>query len=263
MSSNSIDIQRSYYACTAHKYDDLHAAEYDEHSFALHFMISVLEPLGVRSILDVGSGTGRALLRIKETMPNYTAVGIEPSPELRSVGHAKGLSDTQLIDGDAMNLAFSDGSFDLVCEFAALHHIPEPSKAVSEMLRVSRKAIFISDCNNFGQGGKVSRLIKQAINAVGLWPLADLIKTKGKHYSISEGDGLFYSYSVFNDYKQIAKKCPSVHILNTSTAEGNLYRTASQVALLGIKDLTKLKLPSLNCMAPAPLTAREAPQTWR
>ena len=233
---NSIDIQRAYYADTAHKYDDLHMAEYGEHEFALQFMISVLEPLGVRSILDVGSGTGRALLRIKEKMPNCTAIGIEPSPELRSVGHAKGLSDTQLIVGDAMNLAFDDGSFDLVCEFAALHHIPEPSRAVSEMLRVSRKAIFISDCNNFGQGGKVSRLIKQTINAVGLWPLADLIKTKGKHYSISEGDGLFYSYSVFNDYWEIAKKCKSVHMLNTSPAESNLYRSASHVALLGIKD---------------------------
>jgi ubiquinone/menaquinone biosynthesis C-methylase UbiE len=116
----------------------------------------------------LAAGRGRALLRIKEKMPNYTAVGIEPSPELRGVGHAKGLSAAQLIDGDALNLAFSDGKFDLVCEFGALHHIPEPSKAVSEMLRVSRKAIFISDCNNFGRGGKVSRLIKQAVNAVGL-----------------------------------------------------------------------------------------------
>ena len=51
--------------------------------------------------MDVGSGKGRALLRIKGKMPNCKAIGIEPSPELRSVGHAKGLSDTQLIDGDA------------------------------------------------------------------------------------------------------------------------------------------------------------------
>jgi ubiquinone/menaquinone biosynthesis C-methylase UbiE len=55
---NSIDVQRAYYADTAHKYDDLHVAEYDEYSFALQFMTSVLEPLGVRSTLDVGSGTG-------------------------------------------------------------------------------------------------------------------------------------------------------------------------------------------------------------
>jgi hypothetical protein len=103
------------------------------------------------------------------------------------------------------------------------------------MLRVAQRAIFISDSNNFGQGGRLSRFLKQAINSVGLWPIADQIKTKGKGYAISEGDGLYYSYSVFNNYEQIATKCQSVHMLNTIDGGPNLYRTASHVALLGIK----------------------------
>ena len=232
---NAVEIQRAYYARTAHRYDDMHVHEDDAHGFALRFMISVVEHLGIKSILDIGCGTGRALLEIKREMPNITAIGIEPSSELRKVGHAKGLLEAELIDGDAMNLALSDGSFDLVCEFGALHHMPVPSKAVSEMLRVARRAIFVSDGNNFGQGTKVSRLLKQVIHAAGLWPLADLIKTKGNRYTISEGDGVAYSYSVFNDYSQIREKCKSVHLLNTTDAGPNLYRTASAVALLGIK----------------------------
>jgi ubiquinone/menaquinone biosynthesis C-methylase UbiE len=232
---SEVQIQRAYYADTALRYDEMHGREEHEHGFALSFMLSVVRPLGIRSILDVGSGTGRGVLRIKREMPEIEAVGIEPSAHLRKVGHSKGLLDSQLIDGDAMNLAFADGSFDLVCEFGALHHIPVSSQAVSEMLRVSRKAIFISDSNNFGQGTKVSRLIKQAINAVGLWPLADRLKTRGKGYTISEGDGLAYSYSVFNDYRQIREKCQSVHLLNTIDAAPNLYRSAPTVALLGIK----------------------------
>jgi ubiquinone/menaquinone biosynthesis C-methylase UbiE len=235
MQRDDVDVQRAYYADTAHQYDEMHVREKDEHGFALQFMISVLEHFDIRSILDIGSGTGRALMRIREKAPNVSFVGVEPSSELRSIGYGKGLLDTQLIDGDGMNLAFADGSFDLACEFGALHHISKPSRVVSEMLRVARKVIFISDSNNFGQGGRVSRLIKQTINAVGLWPLANLIKTKGKGYSISEGDGLAYSYSVFNDYKQIARRCQSVHMLNTMNGEANLYRTASHVALLGIK----------------------------
>lgn len=154
------------------------------------------------------------------------------------MGHAKGLSTAQLIDGDAMSLSFPDRSFDLVCEFGALHHIPLPSKAISEMLRVARKAIFISDSNNFGQGGTLSRLAKQGLNSLGLWPVANLIKTKGKRYTISKEDGLAYSYSVFNDYDQIAKFCKSVHILNTVALNGGLnpYRSSSHVAVLGIKN---------------------------
>jgi ubiquinone/menaquinone biosynthesis C-methylase UbiE len=235
MGRSDVDIQRAYYAETAHKYDDMHVREDDEHGFALHFIISIIEYLGIKSILDIGCGTGRGLLKIKRGIPDITAVGIEPSPELRNVGYSKGLSENQLIDGDAMNLAFSDGSFDLVCEFGALHHIPTPSKAVSEMLRVSSKAIFISDSNNFGQGTSFSRLLKQVVNFTGLWPVADLIKTGGKRYTISEGDGLAYSYSVFNDYRQIRERCESVHLLNTVDAGPNLYRTATHVALLGVK----------------------------
>jgi ubiquinone/menaquinone biosynthesis C-methylase UbiE len=233
--SSDEDLQRAYYADTAQKYDEVHVAEDGEHDFALQFMISVLERFGIRSILDIGSGTGRALIKIRDQAPNVSTVGVEPSSELRKIGHSKGLPDTQLIDGDGMNLAFADGSFDLVCEFGALHHIPEPSRAVGEMLRVARKAVFISDSNNFGQGSRVSRLMKQSINAVGLWRLADLIKTKGSGYTISEGDGLAYSYSVFNDYKQISRECKAVHMLNTTDGGPNLYRTASHVALLGIK----------------------------
>jgi len=240
---NEIQIQRAYYADTAHRYDSMHVHQDDEHSFALRFMISIIEQYGVKSILDVGCGTGRGLFTLKRALPDIRAVGVEPSAELREVGYANGLSKDELIDGDAMNLSFDDGSFDLVCEFGALHHMPEPSKAVAEMLRVSRKAIFISDCNNFGQGSRLGRLFKQAINAAHLWRLADLVKTRGTHYTISDDDGLAYSYSVFNDFEQVKQKCESVHLLNTVSSGANLYRTATHVALLGIKPRMKAITP--------------------
>jgi ubiquinone/menaquinone biosynthesis C-methylase UbiE len=238
----AVAIQRSYYAKTADRYDEMHVHGEGEHEFALDFLCSILPSFGIQSVLDIGCGTGRGLLKIKQRMPNTATLGIEPSDGLRAIGHAKGLSESELIDGDAMNLVFPDRSFDLVCEFGALHHIPQPSKAVAEMLRVARKAIFISDSNNFGQGGTLSRAAKQIINLLGLWPAANLVKTKGKGYTISEGDGLAYSYSVFNDYKQIAKACKSVHLLNTAALNGraNAYRSASHVAILGVKhEVTK------------------------
>jgi len=196
--SKEVETQRAYYAETASHYDEMHLHGDDEHSFALRFMVSTLESLGIRSVLDIGSGTGRVLLNIKADAPNISALGVEPSAELRQIGHAKGLSETELIDGDAMNLAFADGEFDLVCEFAVLHHVPVPAKAVSEMLRVARKAVFISDSNNFGHGSGKARMLKQALNAMGLWQLAYKIRTGGNGYLISEGDGLAYSYSVFD-----------------------------------------------------------------
>ena len=236
-SDDPVTIQRAFYADAAKNYDHAHDADEEHHGYSLaeQFMISVAKLLDIQSILDVGSGTGRVLLKINNEIPNVRAIGIEPSQELRDIGYANGLSPTQLTDGDAMQLAFDNASFDLVCEFGMLHHIATPSRAISEMLRVARKAIFICDNNNFAVGGKFLRMLKQSLAATGLWHLAVLIKTKGKRYSITSEDGLAYAYSVFEDYKQIAKDCRSVHMLNTTVSGPNLYRNAPRVALLGIK----------------------------
>jgi ubiquinone/menaquinone biosynthesis C-methylase UbiE len=233
---HDIEIQRCYYAETAEKYNEMHVNEKDEHFVALSFMLAVIDYLEIHSILDIGSGTGRAVAYIKEKRPDIFIVGVEPVRELRKIGYSQGLSKNELIDGDATQLKFDNGQFDLVCEFGVLHHIKNPEKAVSEMLRVAKKAIFISDSNNFGQGSRFSRAVKQLINGIGLWSIADFIKTKGKGYTISEGDGLAYSYSVFNNYNQIKKQCKRIHLLNTKDGAWNFYRTVSHVALLGIKN---------------------------
>jgi ubiquinone/menaquinone biosynthesis C-methylase UbiE len=143
--------------------------------------------------------------------------------------------EANLIHGDARQLQSAEGAFDLVCAFGLLHHLKNQKPVVAEMLRVARKATLISDSNNFGQGSSMARAVKQIINLLGLWKVADRIKTRGKEYTISEGDGLAYSYSVYNNYRQIRRMCSRVHLLNTSDAGINHYRTAGHVALLGIK----------------------------
>jgi len=231
---DEVDIQRDYYKTTASNYDDMHGSD-AEHEFALAFMLSMIDLFKIGSILDIGSGTGRVLVQAKSVRPNLKVLGIEPSVELRQIGHSKGLSAHELVDGDAQQLNFADGAFDLVCEFAALHHIPNPSKAVSEMLRIAKRAVFISDSNNFGQGSVAKRLLKQTLNSLGLWKVANFVKTRGKGYTISEGDGLAYSYSVFSNYSEISRRCKSVHVVNTVPAGKNLYRSAAHIALLGVK----------------------------
>lgn len=238
MSTRSLDettIQREYYAKTACNYDDMHTNDDDEHAFAMHVMFSAIAFLGIKTVLDLGSGTGRTLIYAKKNHPHIFVKGIEPVKELREIAYGSGISREELIEGDAYSLPFEDGAFDLVCEFAMLHHVRNPEIVIKEMLRVSRKAIYISDSNGFGQGSLVGRSIKQVINSLKLWPVANFFKTLGRGYIITEGDGLSYSYSVFNNYDQIKKGCKIVHLLNTSVGGINPYRSAGSVALLGIK----------------------------
>lgn len=229
-------IQRDYSERTAAGYDAAQLNEQDEHYFALNFLRGASAFYRIESILDVGAGTGRVARFFCDHGHKPVVTSVEPVAALREQGHRMGVGEDALIDGDATNLAFPDNAFDLACEFGVLHHIREPRRAVSEMLRVSRKGIFISDCNNFGQGSRPARLVKQALDLFGLWPLADRIKTKGKGYTISEEDGLAYSYSVFNDLPLINQHCKTVHILNTRGKAGHsLYRSADHVAILALK----------------------------
>jgi SAM-dependent methyltransferase len=233
--ASEAEIQQKYYAESAHKYNEMHTQEGGEHYFALSLLVATIEHFGIESILDLGSGTGRAVAYIKRKCPQIKIVGIEPVKELREIGYQNGISRDELVEGDALKLDFSDGEFDMVCEFGVLHHVKTPEVMVSEMLRVARKVIFISDANNFGQGSFAVRSVKQLLNFSGLWKAADLVRTKGKGYTLSEGDGLAYSYSVFNNYKQIEAKCSRISLLNTMDGRINPYRTASHVVLLGIK----------------------------
>lgn len=232
---SEVELQRRYYAQTADRYDQMHVADKDEQAFALSMLVGLLDFLEINSVLDIGAGTGRVNMFLKQHRPGMRVLGVEPVQALREIGHRHGVPESELVDGDATALSFKNGEFDLVCEFAVLHHIRQPERVVAEMLRVARKAIFISDGNNFGQGSPLTRIIKQCIHAVGLWKVADYLKTGGKGYTISDGDGLAYSYSVFDNYRQVRQACKTVHVMNLSDAGVNPYRTASQATILGIK----------------------------
>ncbi len=234
--ASDAEIQQRYYAESAHKYNEMHDDEDGEHYFALSLLVATVDFFGIESILDLGSGTGRAVAYVKKNRPGIKIVGIEPVKELREIGYQNGISPEELIEGDALKLAFRDGEFDMVCEFGVLHHVKTPEVMVAEMLRVAKKVIYISDANNFGQGSFATRTVKQLLNFFRLWKLADLIRTKGKGYTLSAEDGLAYSYSVFNNYKQIEEQCSRISLLNTRDGRVNPYRTASHVALLGVKN---------------------------
>jgi len=199
-------------------------------------MVGILDYLDIESVLDIGSGTGRVIHYLKRRCPTIRIRGIEPVSELRQIAYEQGISQNELIDGDATNLLnFKDKVFDLVCAFGVLHHIRNPERAVSEMLRVAKTAVFISDANSFGQGNSFQRTIKQCFNSLGLLRVVNWLRTRGRGYAISESDGLAYPYSIFSNYFQIRRQCHSVHIINTTAAGRNLYRTASHLAMLGIK----------------------------
>jgi ubiquinone/menaquinone biosynthesis C-methylase UbiE len=199
-----VEIQRGYYTDTATRYEEMHADEADR--FSLQFFHSSLRLIDAQSVLDVGTATGRNLRSMKEAFPHLSVCGVEPVRALIEQAIGQGNEDCGPIvqaSGDA--LPFGDASFDVVCEFAVLHHVPNPNAVVKEMIRVARKAVFICDSNRFGQGSRPMRLLKLALCKAGLWGICNYIKTSGKGYQITEGDGLAYSYSVYDSFELLSR----------------------------------------------------------
>lgn len=202
---------------------------------ALPFLVGQIRMRGWKSLLDVGSGGGRVPAIIRDHTQLERIVGLEPSEGLRKVAHEKyGFAASEFIAGDATVLPFADNEFDIVTEFAVLHHMRQPRRAITEMIRVARHAVAISDSNNFGQGRYAARRIKQLLHAVKLWPLVDFIRSGGKGYHISKDDGLWYSYSVFNDIDLLRDAFHTVHVVNLVGAAANHYNDSGGALLIGI-----------------------------
>jgi SAM-dependent methyltransferase len=191
-------IQAEYYKRTASSYAAMHVDEGDEHFTALGMIDALCEYYGIKSILDVGSGTGRAVKFLHDR--GRVVRGIEPIQALIDQSELAPL--IQCGSGDA--LPYADHSFDAVIECGVLHHVADPSRIVSEMTRVARKAVFLSDANRFGEGGFSRRLLKLALWKLLPFETFRLVASGGKGYTITEGDGLAYSYSVYDSFAQSA-----------------------------------------------------------
>lgn len=225
--------QRAYYERTAEHYEAMHVRADDEHGRALARFADMARRLGAASVLDVGAGTGRALELLGAALPGIKLVGVEPSAALRAVGHAKGIAPDALISGSGEALPFADGAFDFVIETGMLHHVPRPQLVVAEMLRVARRGVMISDSNKYAQGARPLRLIKAVIDRLGLWTPFIWLQTRGKMAKWSEGDGVFYSYSVYDNLEQVRARFPVVDLTATVPMTGaSLRRDAGHLCLI-------------------------------
>lgn len=89
------------------------------------------------AILDVGCGTGSALLILAKKRPTLLA-GIDISPKSIAVAREKlsGLgADLRAADVEA-GLPWPDGSFDVVTMTAVIHHLPHPETFLQHVRRV-------------------------------------------------------------------------------------------------------------------------------
>jgi ubiquinone/menaquinone biosynthesis C-methylase UbiE len=242
-STEAVQIQRRYYENTAARYDSMHAHEGVADTSISSFVHGMMRILDVRSVLDVGTATGRGVRELKTAFPDAFVCGIEPVAGL--IKEAAEIGSTlsgPVIRATGEALPFPDASFDAVCEFAILHHAADPNAVVKEMLRVARKAVFLCDSNRFGQGAMPLRFLKLALYKCGLWGAYNYLRTGGKGYLITEGDGLAYSYSVYDSLDLVGRWADRVILIPANTGKSTTWfqplLSSSGVLVCAIKDST-------------------------
>jgi ubiquinone/menaquinone biosynthesis C-methylase UbiE len=242
--TNAEALQLSYYRDTAERYDEWHTSEFDEHYFALEHIVFYLRWIEATSVLDTGCGTGRSMQYIQDRLPGILVRGNDPSQELlNAAAERRGISHDALDCASTLELPYPDGAFDAVVETGVLHHVAEPARAVAEMLRVSRKAVFLSDSNIYGQGSPLARIVKFASARAHLLRPINWVRRGGRNWYYSAGDGVAFSYSVFDSYHAVDSACAEVFVIPTSRGRGSGRSPlffSSHCLLCGFKDVLPL-----------------------
>jgi len=103
---------------------------------------SFLAPVGGKTVLDVGTGTGRAALALAARGACVT--GVDASTEMLAVATRRA-ADAKLgvtfLRGDAHGLEFADRAFDAVICLRVLMHTPDWRRSLAELCRTARDRV--------------------------------------------------------------------------------------------------------------------------
>jgi SAM-dependent methyltransferase len=97
--------------------------------------LAALAPLAGLRLLDVGCGTGLAMLLAARQGARVT--GLDVAVPMLRIARER-LPEAVLQAGDLQALPFDDGTFDVVTAFNAVQYAADPAVAVAELARVTR-----------------------------------------------------------------------------------------------------------------------------
>ncbi|NQV82824.1 MAG: metalloregulator ArsR/SmtB family transcription factor [Rhodospirillales bacterium] len=126
-----------YFDANAERWDELRSLHVDD----VDVETVIREWLGqpaIRSVLDIGTGTGRILEVLSPDLER--GVGIDQSREMLSVARANldraGCGNCQIRQADLYRLPFGAADFDAAVIHQVLHFLNEPGAAITEAARV-------------------------------------------------------------------------------------------------------------------------------
>lgn len=105
-------------------------------------LLKLIATLDVKTVLDVGCGSGENLAGLAESIPNLTLTGIDFSSEALALA-AKRAPGAKLRQLDAQNECL-DERFDLVMSIQVIEHVADDVGALRNMGRMSKQWVLVT-----------------------------------------------------------------------------------------------------------------------
>lgn len=128
---------------------------------------SYLSPIAGRTILDVGTGTGRAAIAL--ALKGAIVTGVDASEEMLAVARRRAAEARATISfdrADAHRLSYPDRSFDSVTCLRVLMHTPGWRESLSELCRVASHQVVI-DYPSAVSAAAIQSVARRAAHAAG------------------------------------------------------------------------------------------------
>jgi len=133
------ELAQAYFARHAGEWDEMRRLQISETEVE-NCLVELVGRKPVQSLLDLGTGTGRMLLLLKDIYRR--AVGVDASRDMLAVARAnldaEDLTRAVVRLGDILNLPLENEDFDLVIVHQVLHFLEHPEVALVEAARVLR-----------------------------------------------------------------------------------------------------------------------------
>lgn len=132
---------RGIFERIATRYDRMNdIISYGRHRAWKKYAVGEAVALRPGSVLDICCGTGDLALGIAMALPEARVTGLDFSPAMLEMARERGRGavNLTLMEGDAQNLPFAPGSFDLIVISFGLRNLPDPRGALEGIFKALR-----------------------------------------------------------------------------------------------------------------------------